>query len=88
MELEHIEKNKKSIGCIAKYPDKIMAIRPNGISRECSDRSSAIWWLEEVDAGRDPDRNRKPHPIEIFLLIIVIVTTMVIYGPLFFKAGE
>ena len=88
MELEHIESNGKSIGCIASYPDKIMAIRPNGLSRQCDDRSSAVFWLKEIDAGRDPDRNRKPHPIEIFLLIIVIIATIVIYGPLFFKAGE
>lgn len=54
----------RSVGCILKVGGMIIAITPNGAQRDCENRKSAIWWLRETAAGRDPD---KPSPVWQFL---------------------
>jgi hypothetical protein len=71
--VENVEDGQgRSVGCILMVGAAVIAVTPSGARRECENRKSAIWWLRETAAGRDPERGAKrPHPIEIGLLVIL-----------------
>lgn len=82
MDLEPIDHKGKSIGCIARMGDTLIAITPNGQSRQCGDRASAIWWLQETAAGRDPER--ADHRFDKLLLTLSGMS-LLIFVVMFFQ---
>jgi len=58
------DKDGRSVGCILELGGMIIAITPSGAQRNCENRKSATWFLQEKAAGRDPDR---PRPLWEFL---------------------
>lgn len=66
----------RSVGCILKVGGMLIAVTPSGAQRVCQDRKSAVWWLRETAAGRDPDR---PKPVWEFLKRVGITLWLLIY---------
>jgi hypothetical protein len=73
------DRQGRSIGCILERDDMIMAIRPNGDSRECGNRSSAVWWLEEKAAGRDPERRTRGEQAVDWVVMGITVLSLIYY---------
>lgn len=74
-----VDRQGRSIGCILERDDMIMAIRPDGESRECGNRDSAVWWLEEKAAGRDPERTKRGERAVEYLVLAVTVLSLLGY---------
>ncbi len=87
MHIEPIDYKGKSIGCITIVGDLIFAITPSGTHRNCADKSSAVWYLKEIDAGRDPEATtgRSPRIACCVFLGWFVVVNVLMYGPLIFK---
>lgn len=65
------DREGRPIGCLLQVGEAWIAVLPSGVSRECGDRASALWWIQESAAGRDPERlARRVHLGEIGLLVV------------------